>query len=146
MDRFWVKFAAMAPAPFNLGVGVTARDEADAIYLTRFVVGDREIASVGRLDDLALLDQKHVVPNMGNAFVRGIWWPRGYEQIGARAPGVGYLLTFHAIVGVGDPGGVHRRATILALDLNDAKGRFEAQFGVGTIVSLWVDDAFQRPR
>jgi hypothetical protein len=25
------------------------------------------------------LDQKHVVPNMGNIFIRGVWFPLGYE-------------------------------------------------------------------
>lgn len=26
------------------------------------------------------LDQGHVVPNMGNIFKRGIWWPLGYTH------------------------------------------------------------------
>ncbi len=114
--------------------------------MARFVVGDRSIASLAIVEDVETLDQGHVRPTMGNIFIRGVWWPRGYEHIASRAPGLGYLIPFHAILDVSDPNGVHKRATLLAADLVDAKARFEAEFGSGTVISLWVDPEFERPR
>jgi hypothetical protein len=161
MKAYWIKFETMAafrfksedgvvvkktvPSSFNLGMGVTARDEADAIFLAQFIVGNRAVASISPVINADTLDQGHVRPNMGNMFVRGIWWPRGYEGIEYRAPGLGCLLPFHAIIDVEDSGGVHKRATIDARDLEDAKARLEAEYG-GIVVSLWVDPAFDRPR
>jgi hypothetical protein len=161
MKPYWIKFEPMevrrftpegsgevshcVPSPFNLSMGVTARDEADAIYLAQFVLGDRNIASISPVTDIDALDHGHVLPNMGNVFVRGVWWPRGYEGIGQHAPGRDCVLIFHAIIDVGDPEGVHKRATIQARDLADAQARLVTEYG-GRIVSVWVDPAFERPR
>jgi hypothetical protein len=160
VKAYWIKFETTAafrferdggvvvkravPSPFNLGIGVTARDEADAIYLAQVVVGKREVESISPVIDPSTLDQGHVRPNMGDIFVRGVWWPRGFEGVGHRVAGLGCLVPFHAIIDVEDPGGVHKRATIDARDLADAKARLEAEYG-GTVISLWVDPEFQSP-
>jgi hypothetical protein len=31
---------------------------------------------------VSILDQKHVLPNVGMVNVRGIWFPQGYEEAG----------------------------------------------------------------
>ncbi|WKL57783.1 hypothetical protein Q1W73_02025 [Asticcacaulis sp. ZE23SCel15] len=65
--------------PLNIGCGITACDESDAISL----INERlslerehlEIASISAVDDVSTLDASHVLPNMGNIFLRGIWFP-----------------------------------------------------------------------
>lgn len=146
MKPYWIKFEpAEVPSPFNLGIGVTARDDSDAAYLAQFVVGERKITSISLIEDINTLDERHVRPNMGNMFVRGVWWPGGYEGVGQQAPGADSFTPFHAIIDVGDPEGVHKRATIQARDLADARARFTAAYA-GRIVSVWVDPTFARPR
>ena len=86
LKRFWFKFDISiedSTAPFGLliGCGVTALDYNDALRILdekvfkgdvpepKLVVEDISIAS---------LDQRHVVPNMGNPAIRGVWFPLGY--------------------------------------------------------------------
>lgn len=52
---------------------------------------------------------------------------------------------YHAIVDVGDPSGVHRRVSLLADGIDDAKARFEDEYG-GRVVSLWGEVESQRNR
>lgn len=77
MERFWIDVASSS-SPFvsRLGIGVTAGSENDA----RTIVADRfgakvTISHVRVIKDMRSVDQHHVVPNMGNHFVRGIWFP-----------------------------------------------------------------------
>lgn len=81
MRKFWIEFTGVKEfSPLNIGCGVTARDENDAINILR----QREILSDGleirkivcdiSMDDL----DGHVTPNIGNIFVRGVWFPQGY--------------------------------------------------------------------
>jgi hypothetical protein len=63
-------------------VGITARSEADALELFRLAFGSQDqVIGFRALSDLTELDQRHVVPNMGNWLKRGIWYPLGYEHI-----------------------------------------------------------------
>jgi hypothetical protein len=84
LHRFWFRFegdASDLPPGSALGCGVTAVDRRDAEEVVRAEVFDgaalpavREvIADV----DVRELDQGHVVPNMGDPSVRGVWFPRG---------------------------------------------------------------------
>jgi hypothetical protein len=64
------------------GVGITARSEADALALFEAAFGDeRRPVATKPIQDASELDQGHVVPNMGNWLKRGVWYPRGYENV-----------------------------------------------------------------
>ena len=63
-----------------LGYGVTAVDRHDAERLLRAVVfNDQALpdpVEVVQDIDVRDLDQGHVLPNMGDPTVRGVWFPR----------------------------------------------------------------------
>lgn len=80
MTRYWISFPRLdIPHPLNLGCGVTAKDRDDALLLIRAASPDlpleAPIAVVENID-VSTLDARHVLPNLGNVLVRGIWWPR----------------------------------------------------------------------
>jgi hypothetical protein len=79
---YWVRFELQTtPSPYNLGVGVTADSEEDARQILAAVMQDAPpVTSVNPINELRDLDQGHVAPNMGNWFLRGIWFPPGYEN------------------------------------------------------------------
>ena len=64
----------------GLGIGVTAasREEALAIVASTFGAS-RRILRIEPIADMRELDHGHVVPNMGNWFERGIWFPLGHK-------------------------------------------------------------------
>jgi hypothetical protein len=84
MKRFWFTFRnTERSAPVGPGCGVSAHDYSDAVgileetvlrdYPTLIIEGVREDV------DVRDLDQGHVVPNIGNVAVRGVWFPKGYD-------------------------------------------------------------------
>lgn len=83
LRRFWVRFERIAPPTFlNLGCGVTARDEADALaLLEECLVGLSIVERLPRVDRVVEgvsfedLEQNHVAPNVGNMVARGVWFP-----------------------------------------------------------------------
>jgi hypothetical protein len=83
MRRFWI---AIEPLPYasnlNLGCGVTAEteEEAVAILLERAAASNDAVSirSITLDVDVSTLDDRHVLPNVGNIFRKGIWWPQGY--------------------------------------------------------------------
>ena len=82
MRPYWIKIRRpKEPTALGLGVGITARSELDARDIFEQVVGRGSyvVVSVEPIDDMAALDQNHVVPNMGNIFIRGVWYPQGYR-------------------------------------------------------------------
>ena len=83
MQPFWVTLQAVQEhSPSSLGVGVTARSEVDARHLIeRAFLQAILIAAIKPITDMRELDQKHVVPNMGNWFERGVWFPLGYDHV-----------------------------------------------------------------
>jgi hypothetical protein len=86
LKRYWFTFEKLGkPSPLNLGCGVTAYHYDDAINLLgqRVFAGKDLPRIVGYSEDvdLSTLDQKHVLPNIGLATVRGIWFPQGYEEM-----------------------------------------------------------------
>lgn len=75
MHPYWISLKG------KLGVGITARSEADAMHIFSLVFGAKErVLAITVIKDMRDLDQKHVAPNMGNWFFRGVWFPRGYEN------------------------------------------------------------------
>jgi len=83
LTPYWIKTAG----PYNgkvhaIGVGITARSKDDAAALFRLAFGEaHEFLSIEPIDDMRSIDQNHVMPNMGNALRRGIWFPRGFDHI-----------------------------------------------------------------
>jgi hypothetical protein len=83
LKRFWFKFAPLShPSPLNLGCGVTALSQSDAIgmlkqtvFLGRTVPHIREVIED---IDVSTLDQRHIIPNMGSPHTRGVWFPLGH--------------------------------------------------------------------
>jgi hypothetical protein len=65
----------------NIGCGITAWSEKDAVYLfeefTNRSKSNRSIASIHEIISLDELDRKHVLPNIDNPELRGIWFPMG---------------------------------------------------------------------
>lgn len=83
MQPYWIKIErSPTPIALNLGAGITARSEDDArqIFVLAFGVSHR-IQAIKPISDVQDLDQRHVVPNMGNWLRRGVWFPLGYEHI-----------------------------------------------------------------
>lgn len=84
LKKFWFRFEPFPkPSPLNMGCGVTAYSYEDALYLLQdHVFGENEIPRmmecIENIEQTAL-DQKHILPNIGDATIRGIWFPLGYE-------------------------------------------------------------------
>jgi len=86
IKRFWFEFLESSKEPlpigFQHGCGLSAYDCNDAVQLlkervfksTGFLIIEKMIEDV----DVSTLDRGHVLPNMGNVTVRGIWFPLGY--------------------------------------------------------------------
>jgi hypothetical protein len=80
--RFWFRFHNPPQfSPLGLGCGITAFNRADANMILRDEVfkeyGELIIDTVVEKVDIRTLDQLHVVPNMGQILIRGVWWPIG---------------------------------------------------------------------
>jgi len=70
---YWVHFERQSmPSFLNLSVGVTARSEGDVRVIVATAFAEGRITSVKVVEDVATLDQGHVLPNMGNIFRRGM--------------------------------------------------------------------------
>jgi len=75
MHPYWINVSG------SLGVGITAKSEADALEIfTRAFGSSKTVGNIEMVKDMNDLDQHHVVPNMGNWLRRGIWFPLGYEE------------------------------------------------------------------
>ena len=65
---------------------MTANNYEDtATLLRKRMFCGKELSSIARFVediDVSILDQKHVLPNVGMVNVRGIWFPQGYEEAG----------------------------------------------------------------
>jgi hypothetical protein len=79
LTPFWFEFEAEPFFGARLGCGVTAFSRADAEGLIRAAAG-RELPPIRRVVedvDVSTLDRGHVLPNMGDVSVRGVWFPLG---------------------------------------------------------------------
>lgn len=78
LEPYWIKTSK----PIDPGYGITARSEEDAETLLNLVLpSDCRVMKIEPLEDAGSLDQKHVVPDMGNMLRRGIWYPLGYSHL-----------------------------------------------------------------
>ena len=78
--RYWVTFSSNGnSSPLNLGCGVTASSQSEAEAMIRDVIfplfGERELSSIQKDIDVKTLEADHVLPNIGNPAVRGVWFP-----------------------------------------------------------------------
>ena len=81
--RFWFEFSgpreALPPGTW-IGCGVTAVDRSDAERLViDALMSGGDLPPVERLVenvDVSQLDAGHVLPNMGDPSIRGVWFPR----------------------------------------------------------------------
>jgi len=74
--RYWLSFEPTPYSNLNLGVGVTAWTSDDAVTLAKGLLGDLpDPISIEEDVDVRALDQGHVIPNMGQANLRGVWFP-----------------------------------------------------------------------
>jgi len=84
--RYWFEFSKLKKTSLPLGVsngcGLSAYNYDDAIELLKEKVFENEelplIENVSEDVDVSTLDSGHVLPNMGNVTVRGVWFPLGY--------------------------------------------------------------------
>jgi hypothetical protein len=86
MTRYWFEFNGSLqelPPGLILGCGVTAFDYADAISIVQQKVFKGkvlpEIKTKIENIDISTLDKAHVLPNMKDPTLRGVWFPGGYE-------------------------------------------------------------------
>jgi hypothetical protein len=80
LHRFWIRFED-APPSLGLGMGVTALDRADAesLLATSTFLAGRQLPTIREVVqdvDVRDLDPGHVLPNMGDPTIRGVWFPR----------------------------------------------------------------------
>ncbi|UXE68862.1 MAG: hypothetical protein KA713_09915 [Chryseotalea sp. WA131a] len=88
VTRYWFEFDSNQikdlPPGLPLGCGVTAYDYNDAISILRqSVFKGQEIPELKNKKeniDIRTLDQRHVIPNMKDPTLRGVWFPLGYED------------------------------------------------------------------
>jgi hypothetical protein len=90
LTTYWIELdpslsANELPAGTKLGCGVTAESRDDAIDLmwTRVFSNVDDKPKISRIVspvDFDTIDQKHVLPNIGNFLLRGIWYPLGYAE------------------------------------------------------------------
>jgi hypothetical protein len=84
--RYWYEFDVASSRAANVSpwVGVTAWTPQDAEELIRhrlFGGGDLPVITEQVEDvDVSGLDENHVLPNMSPSNLRGIWYPRGFEE------------------------------------------------------------------
>ncbi len=62
----------------------------------------------------------------------------------SRAKGVGIEIPYKAIIWIGDKPG--QRATVFAKSLSEARMKLEDEYGKGHVISLWNEEAAERPR
>ena len=56
------------------------------------------------------------------------------------------LNLYHAIVATGDPDGLHKRVSLEAENVNQAREQFGAQYGQANVVSVWGDYEAEKRR
>jgi hypothetical protein len=75
LRRYWF------PADRGFGIGVTATSESEARALAndaarQYLPAGARLSGVIPDVDVSTLDRNHVLPNIGPAAVRGVWYPR----------------------------------------------------------------------
>lgn len=77
LHRFCVRFDD-APLSLRLGMGITGVDRGDAesLLAASTLLAGQPLPVIREVVDVRDLDQSHVVPNMGDPSIRGVWFPR----------------------------------------------------------------------
>ena len=84
LRRYWFTFEELPqghPAR-GLGCGASAESRQAAEQLVQAVLFDGAALPAHTIVedvDVRDLDEGHVLPNMGDPTVRGVWFPRGYQ-------------------------------------------------------------------
>ncbi len=86
LKRFWIEFVYSAEHPLPMGMqrgcGVSAFHDEDAMHLLKTIVFSSaslpEIKKITENIVFSTLDKGHVLPNMGDVTVRGVWFPLGF--------------------------------------------------------------------
>jgi hypothetical protein len=81
LHRYWFTFDDPPKASFfGLGCGVTAvdRDDAERLLRSAWFAADGLPRIHAAIEDVDVrdLDASHVLPNMGDPSIRGVWYPR----------------------------------------------------------------------
>jgi len=81
LKRYWFSFDTVSGSPrLRLGCGVTAASYADAVALLQRRLPAADIAALTNCIediDVSTLDPDHILPNIGDITVPGIWFPLG---------------------------------------------------------------------
>ena len=57
------------------------------------------------------------------------------------------MLPYHALIQLTEhPDGIHKRVMVEADSLSHAKALLVAEYGKDSVISLWVDEAFETKR
>jgi hypothetical protein len=78
--RYWFTFdPRRGPSRLRLGCGVTAANYDDALVLLKQLALEDANAIAGCIEDVdvSTLDERHILPNIGDVTRRGIWFPMG---------------------------------------------------------------------
>jgi hypothetical protein len=85
LSRFWFEFEGdmhSLPPGTVLGCGVTALDREDALSILASRVFKGSLAPIRSETsdvDVSTLDAGHILPNMDDPTLRGVWFPRGFR-------------------------------------------------------------------
>jgi hypothetical protein len=87
VTRYWFEFESSQindlPPGLTWGCGITAYDYSDAISILRLKVfkGQEipELKITKENIDIRTLDQRHIVINMRDPSLRGVWFPAVYD-------------------------------------------------------------------
>jgi hypothetical protein len=83
LHRYWIKLDPSGLSS-DLGYGVTAFTESDALDILRRVAFNSEVLppvlEVIADVDVRTLDPGHVLPNLNPPNWRGIWFPKGFDS------------------------------------------------------------------
>ena len=81
LRRYWFTFDAQRGSfRVRQGCGVTAMNHGDALALLRQRLAAEDVEAVRACIedvDVSTLDVQHILPNIGDVTVRGIWFPIG---------------------------------------------------------------------
>lgn len=79
LHRYWFEFGHVPYSFLNLGIGVTAFSASDAMELLKLILfADEPFPTIrGCVTDIdvSTLDRGHIIPNMGDPTIRGVWFP-----------------------------------------------------------------------
>jgi hypothetical protein len=82
LTRYWFSFDRLSgPNRLRLGCGVTAVNYEDALALLSQRLSKPSLETIVQCTeniDVSTLDPRHILPNIGDVTVRGIWFPRGF--------------------------------------------------------------------